>query len=153
MTHDNSSSPLFVRIKGRVEEQSMQMPFIFSPISAGFPSPALDFMDKGIDLNKILIKNISATFLGQVAGNSMMKIGISDGDYIIIDKSLTPSSNDIVVCVLDGEFTLKRIQLEKEYCLLHPENDAYKTIKVTKDNEFSIWGVVIHAIKNFKCTR
>ena len=83
----------------------------------------------------------------------MMKIGISDGDYIIIDKSLTPLNNDIVVCVLDGEFTLKRIQLEKEYCLLHPENDAYKTIKVTKENEFSIWGVVIHAIKNFKCTR
>ena len=87
MTHDNSSRSLFVRIKGRVEDQSMQIPFIFSPISAGFPSPALDFMDKGIDLNKILIKNVSATFLGQVAGNSMMKIGISDGDYIIIDKS------------------------------------------------------------------
>jgi len=116
-------------------------------ISAGFPSPADDFLDVSIDLNKELIKNPSATFYGRVKGDSMKNAGMENGDLLIIDKSLEPTDNKIAVCFIDGEFTVKRIKIEADLIWLVAENKAYKPIKVTKDSEFLIWGIVTTVIK------
>lgn len=127
----------------------MELPFIEDGISAGFPSPASDFLDNSIDLNRELIKNPSATFYGRVKGDSMRDLGIDDGDLLVIDKSLDPKDGKIAVCYLDGEFTMKRIKIESDCVWLVPANKNYQPIKVTGDNEFIIWGVVVHVIKSF----
>ena len=127
----------------------LELPYVDDGIKAGFPSPASDFLDLSIDLNKELIKHPNATFYGRVKGESMKNVGISDGDLLIIDKSLEPINGKIAVCFIDGEFTLKRIKLEKDYCLLLPENEDYQPIKVTQENDFMIWGILIHVIKSF----
>lgn len=128
-------------------EKMIERPFIEQGIKAGFPSPAEDFLDISIDLNKELIKNPSATFYGRVKGDSMKDAGIDHGDLLIIDKSLEPRDGKIAVCFIDGEFTIKRIKLEKDFCWLMPENKKYKPIKVTEDNDFVVWGIVVHIIK------
>lgn len=127
----------------------LELPLIEQRISAGFPSPADDFLDISIDLNKELIKNPSATFFGRVNGDSMQDLGIDDGDLLIIDKSIEPTDGKIAVCFIDGEFTLKKIKTEKNFCLLVPANKKYKPIKVTENNEFIVWGIVKHVIKSF----
>ncbi len=126
----------------------VKLPLASNPISAGFPSPAEDHLDASLDLNKELIKNKSATFYGRVKGDSMIGAGISNGDLLVIDKSIEPRTGSIAVCFLDGEFTIKRIQLAKNHLLLIAENDAYPPIKVTADNEFVVWGVVTAVIKS-----
>jgi DNA polymerase V len=123
------------------------LPVLSAGISAGFPSPAMDFMDVSIDLNQLMIKHPSATFFGRVQGTSMLDAGISDGDLLVIDRSLSPANNKIAVCFIDGEFTIKRIQKEVDCCWLMPANEKYKPIKVTNDNDFLVWGVVTHVIK------
>jgi len=130
-------------------ETYLELPLIEQGISAGFPSPADDFLDISIDLNKELIKNPSATFFGRVNGDSMQDLGIDDGDLLIIDKSLEPVNGKIAVCFIDGEFTLKKIKTEKNFCWLVPANKKYKPIKVTENNEFIVWGIVKHVIKSF----
>ncbi len=126
---------------------ALELLYVSSGISAGFPSPADDFLDLNIDLNNHLIKNPSSTFYGKVRGNSMIDVGIHDGDLLIIDKSLEPRNNKIAVCFIDGEFTVKRIKIEKDTVWLIAENKDYPPIKVTNDNEFIIWGIVINSIK------
>lgn len=128
---------------------SIELPLAGSKIKAGFPSPAEDFLDTGIDLNKELIKNPASTFLGKVSGDSMQDLGISDGDIVIIDKSKEVVDGKIVVCFIDGEFTMKTIKFEENFCWLMPANENYKPLKVTKDNEFIVWGIVTHVIKSF----
>ncbi len=118
-------------------------------LRAGFPSPADDFLEVSIDLNKELIKHPAATFFGRVNGDSMKDIGIDDGDLLIIDKSLEIQDGKIAVCFIDGEFTLKKVKIEKDILWLMPANKAYQPIKVTKDSDFAVWGVVIHVIKSF----
>lgn len=125
----------------------LDLPFVESGISAGFPSPADDFLDVSIDLNKALIQNPSATFYGRVKGDSMIDAGLNDGDLLIIDKSLEPSDGKIAVCFIDGEFTVKRIKIESEMIWLMAENKKYAPIKVTPDNDFIIWGIVTTVIK------
>ena len=129
-------------------ETELNLPFVDSGISAGFPSPALDFIDLSIDLNKHLIKHPSATFYGRVKGDSLKNAGIENGDLLIIDRSLEPTNGKIAVCYIDGEFTAKRIQINKDEILLIPENENYQTLKVTADNNFLIWGIVTHVIKD-----
>lgn len=127
---------------------NIELPFVESGISAGFPSPADDFLNNAIDLNKELIKHPDATFYGRVRGDSMIDAGLNDGDLLIIDKSLPYINNKIAVCFIDGEFTVKRIKLEKNIIWLIAENINYKPIKVTEDNEFIIWGIVTTVIKS-----
>ena len=127
----------------------LEIPLFSSGIEAGFPSPADDFIDLSIDLNKEFIKNPSSTFYGRVNGDSMKDLGIHNSDLLIIDKSLEPQDGKIAVCFIDGEFTVKTIKFEKDCCWLVPANDKYKPIQVTEDNEFIIWGIVIHVIKSF----
>ncbi len=129
-------------------ETELQLPFVEEGISAGFPSPALDFVDLSIDLNRHLIKNPSATFYGRVKGESLKNAGIHNGDLLVIDRSLEPDNGKIAVCFIDGEFTAKRIQITKKEIWLIPENDNYHPIRVTEENDFLIWGIVTHVIKN-----
>ncbi len=129
-------------------ETELNLPFVDSGISAGFPSPALDFVDVSIDLNKHLIKHPSATFYGRVKGESLKNAGINNNDLLIIDRSLEPTNNKIAVCFIDGEFTAKRIKIAKNEIWLYPENDDYQPIMVNEDNDFLIWGIVTHVIKD-----
>ena len=126
----------------------LHLPYADQGIRAGFPSPAQDYMDLSIDLNRELIRNPSATFYGRVKGDSMQDAGVSEGDVLVIDKSLEPQDGDMAVCFLDGEFTLKFIQLEKDVIWLIPANEAYEPIRVTAENDFLIWGIVTYTIKN-----
>ena len=132
-----------------VSDTLLELPVITAGISAGFPSPAMDFIDLSIDMNRYLIKRPSSTFYGRVKGVSMKNCGIDDGDLLVIDKSINPSNNKIAVCYIDGEFTVKRINVNEGACWLIPENKNYKPIKITEDNDFQIWGIVTHVIKSF----
>ena len=116
-------------------------------ISAGFPSPADDFKEIRISLDKELVKNKSATFYARVSGESMVGAGLDDGDLLVIDRSLDPESGKIAVCFVDGEFTVKRIKKEEDRLYLMPENKKYKRIEIKEENELIIWGVVEYVIK------
>ena len=116
-------------------------------ISAGFPSPADDFKEIRISLDKELVKNKAATFYARVSGESMVGAGLDDGDLLVIDRSLDPESGKIAVCFVDGEFTVKRIKKEEDRLYLMPENKKYKRIEIKEENELIIWGVVEYVIK------
>ena len=116
-------------------------------ISAGFPSPAGDFKQERISLDKELIKNKEATFFARVSGESMINAGLEDGDLIVIDRSLEPTNNKIAVCFIDGEFTVKRLQVKKNKFWLNPENTNYKAIEVKETHALIIWGIVTNVIK------
>ena len=127
----------------------LELPYVDVGISAGFPSPADDFIELTIDLNRELIKHKDSTFFAKVKGDSMKNAGIFDGDLLIIDKSLEPQDGKIAICQIDGDFTVKRIKKENDIVWLIAENEDYKPIKVTEENELMIWGIVIHSIKTF----
>lgn len=116
-------------------------------ISAGFPSPADDFKEVRISLDKELVKNTESTFYARVCGNSMEDAEISDGDLLIIDRSIEPKNNMISICFLDGEFTVKRILKKEGKLYLKPENKNYKKILVNEENKLIIWGIVTYVIK------
>lgn len=125
------------------------LPYADEGIQAGFPSPAQDYMELSYDLNKELIKNPASSFMGRVKGISMIDEGIEPGDLLIIDKSLNLEDEDLAVCFLDGEFTLKRVKIDKENKIvwLVPSNPNFPSIKVTEDNQFIVWGIVTYTIK------
>lgn len=127
----------------------LEVPYVDVGISAGFPSPADDFIELTIDLNRELIKHKDSTFFAKVKGDSMKNAGIFNGDLLIIDKSLEPQDGKIAICQIDGDFTVKRIKKENDVVWLIAENEDYKPIKVTEENELMIWGIVIHSIKTF----
>ena len=116
-------------------------------VSAGFPSPADDFKEIRISLDKELVKNSESTFYARVSGDSMIEAGLDNGDLLIIDRSLYPENGKIAVCFVDGEFTVKRIRKEKDKLYLIPENKKYQTIEVNDENELIVWGVVEYVIK------
>ena len=116
-------------------------------VSAGFPSPADDFKETRISLDKVAVKNEAATFYARVAGQSMIGAGLDDGDLLVVDRSLEPEDGKIAVCLVDGEFTVKRLKVEKNCVWLMAENKRYKPIQVTEDNELMIWGIVTHVLK------
>jgi DNA polymerase V len=121
--------------------------FIDTGISAGFPSPADDFSQTRISLDDELIKNKDSTFYAKVKGQSMIDAGLDDNDLLVIDRSLEPANNKIAVCFLDGEFTVKRLRVEKNEVWLQPENPNYPIINITKENDFVVWGIVTNVIK------
>lgn len=128
-------------------ESHLDLLFAEGGICAGFPSPAQDYLELSIDLNTELIRHPAATFFGRVVGNSLEEAGVTEGDILIIDKSLKPQDGNMCVCFLDGDFTLKFIQHTENEIWLIPANKAYTPIKVTEDNNFMIWGVVTYTIK------
>lgn len=118
-------------------------------ISAGFPSPAEDHMDITLDINEYLVKHPSSTFYIYVKGDSMIDSGIFDGDLLIVDRSLEVKSNSVVVAVIDGEFTVKKIKKDSGNLYLIPQNKKYKPILLENNMDFQIWGIVTHTIHHF----
>ena len=128
-------------------DESHSIPLTSNNISAGFPSPADDFKEIRISLDKEIVKNEEATFYARVDGESMLGAGLNDGDLIVIDRSAEPKDGSIAVCFLDGEFTVKRLKLKNKEIYLMPENSKYSPIKIGEGNELSIWGVVTYVVK------
>jgi DNA polymerase V len=119
------------------------------PVSAGFPSPADDFLEGPLELNSYLIKHPAATFFVRADGNSMLGAGIRSGDLLIVDRSLEAKPGQIVIAALNGELTVKRLWLENNRLYLKAENSSYQPIEVTEPQELCIWGVVTSVIHLF----
>ncbi len=127
-------------------ESDLTLDFADAGIHAGFPSPAQDYIETGLDLNKALIRHKASTFYGRVVGDSMRDAGINEGDIIVIDKSIEAQDGDLIVCYIDGEFAIKFIRHENGKLLLCPANDKYAPIEVTNADTFRVWGVVTYTI-------
>ncbi len=128
--------------KGDLQE----LPLFTARISAGFPSPADDYLDRKLDLNEYLIKHPAATFFVRVEGESMIDAGIHSGDILIVDRALEPADHKVVIAVLNGELTVKRIKKTRGKLCLIPDNSAYQPIEVTPEMNLEVWGVVTHVI-------
>ena len=125
---------------------SLRLPLVSASVKAGFPSPADDHMERGIDLNEELIRNPAATFFVRVKGESMRDAGIHTGDTLIVDKSITPADRQIVVAMIDGEFTVKRFRKVNARIFLEAANDSFAPIEVGENQELTIWGAVTYII-------
>lgn len=121
-------------------------PLFTATVAAGFPSPADDYIEGHLDLNEHLIKHPAATFFVRVSGDSMQGAGIHSNDLLIVDRAREPSDGSVVIAVLRGEMTVKRIRQEGEKIFLVPENDDYETLEVDDGADFEVWGVVTHVI-------
>ncbi len=111
-----------------------------------FPSPATDYLDQRLDLNDYLLLHPQATFFMRAKGHSMTGAGIHDGDLLVADRSVEPVNGSVVIAVIDGEITIKRLRLIAGRAILHPENPAYSDIVIGDAQELHIWGVVSHVI-------
>ena len=125
---------------------SLQRPLFLSGVSAGFPSPADDYLDRKLDLNEHLVKNPAATYFVRVAGDSMTGAGINDNDILVVDRSLEPSSSNIVIAIVNGELTVKRLIKNRNSCRLIAENPDYPPLEINEDTPLEIWGVATYAI-------
>lgn len=131
----------------------MPLPYADMGIQAGFPSPAQDYIDRSLDFNRELIAHPAATFYAKVVGNSMIEAGISEGDIVVIDRAVDAEHDDIVVVYIDGEFTIKYLdlsELSRHRIWLRPANKDFRPIKVNASADFRVWGVVVKVIKSFK---
>jgi DNA polymerase V len=131
-----------------VEDNGVELPLV-AGVKAGFPSPAADYLEEAIDLNRYVIRNKAATFYARIDGNSMEPI-LSNNDLVVVDRSLSPVDGDIALCYIDGEFTVKTIQRTPNAVYLIPANRQYDPITVTKDNELIIWGIITHSIRKHR---
>ncbi|MGT7819579.1 translesion error-prone DNA polymerase V autoproteolytic subunit [Escherichia coli] len=121
-------------------------PLFSDLVQCGFPSPAADYIEQRIDLNQLLIQHPSATYFVKASGDSMIDGGISDGDLLIVDSAITASHSDIVIAAVDGEFTVKKLQLRPTVQLI-PMNSAYSPITISSEDTLDVFGVVIHVVK------
>ncbi len=119
-------------------------------VQAGFPSPAEDFVEEYLDLNEYFIPHPSSTYILRVAGDSMSDIGIYEGDFVVVDRSLDPVNNDIIIASVNGEFTIKRFLKKDNQIILAPENPNYQPIIITPGTELMIWGVVTGVLRKIK---
>jgi DNA polymerase V len=119
-------------------------------VQAGFPSPAEEYVQEPLDLNRYCVKNPPATFFVRAEGDSMTGAGIYCGDLLVVDRSIQARRNDIVVAVVDGEFTLKRLTFSQGRPVLVPENPAFRPIEVSEETEFEVWGKVVKVIHEFE---
>lgn len=126
--------------------EKQELPFFISPVSAGFPSPAEDYQDRKLDLNELLISHPSSTFFVRVNGDSMKDAGIFDGDLLVVDRSIPAADTKIIIAVVNGEFTVKRMRKKGERIFLVPENSAYKELEIVAGMDFTAWGVVTYCI-------
>ena len=129
--------------------ESLTLPLFESTVSAGFPSPADDYEELRLDLNQHLIQHPSATFYARARGHSMRDAGIHDGDLLVVDRAVRPKNDDVAVCVVNGEFTVKRILIQNGRMALLPANPDYEPIPITESHDFRIWGVVTYVIHKF----
>ena len=138
-------------IKGEFKEK---LDLLFAPgVKAGFPSPAEDYLHESLDFNRDLIRHPEATFYGRVAGDSMQDAGICKGDIAVIDRSVEPQDGDVIVGYINGEFTIKFLDLTHRkdgYIELRPANKKYSPIRIDENDSFEVWGVVVWTIKSWK---
>ncbi|MEA1934440.1 MAG: translesion error-prone DNA polymerase V autoproteolytic subunit [Thermodesulfobacteriota bacterium] len=135
------------QIYGADIKTKVARPFFLCGISAGFPSPADDYIDRMLDLNELLINNPPATFFVRVAGESMVGAGINDGDILVVDRSLDPQNGKIVVAVVNGELTVKRLIKNNGEHKLVAENPKYPSLEVTDETQCEIWGTATSVIR------
>ena len=126
-----------------------RIPLLNDSVSAGFPSPADDYTEENIDLNEHLISNPFSTFFLRVKGESMINAGIKDKDLIIVDKSLIAKPGNIVIAMIDGEFTIKRLSIKNDELYLKAENHNYPDFSFKNHIDVQIWGVVIYSIHSY----
>tara|TARA_A100001037_G_scaffold306794_1_gene355605 strand:+ start:1954 stop:2388 length:435 start_codon:yes stop_codon:yes gene_type:complete len=127
-------------------KKNVIIPLYDDRISAGFPSPAEDHLEKNLDLNEYLIKNPNSTFFVRVQGESMLGSGINSDDILIVDRSLEASNGKIIIAVLYGELTVKRLRFSKNEIWLDADNEKFDPIKVTEEMNFHIWGIATNVI-------
>lgn len=127
----------------------ISLPLFSHKVAAGFPSPADDYIEGTLSLDQHLIQHKEATFFVRAKGNSMVGAGIFDGDLLVVDKSLTPTSGDIVIAVVDGDLTVKRLIKRGGTITLKPENPRHKEIEFKEGQELQVWGVVTSTVKKF----
>ena len=133
-----------------IVQSSCHVPYIISKVSAGFPSPADDYIENNLNLDKLLIKNRPSTFLIRAGGDSMINIGIYDGDILIVDRSLDAKSKDIVIASIFGELTVKKLLIDIHgNPQLKSENELYSNIEIKNKEDLIIWGVVTSVIHQF----
>jgi DNA polymerase V len=137
-------------IYGFDQKRKIIRPLLLCGVSAGFPSPADDYIDRLLDLNELLIKNPPATFFVKVAGDSMTGAGINDGDTLIVDRSIEAVNGKIVIAVVNGELTVKRLEKSNNSYRLVAENPNYSPLEINEENQFEIWGVVTSVIHQFE---
>ncbi len=126
------------------------LPMMRDPVPAGFPSPAADCMEGMLDLNEHLIRRPAATFIVRVEGDSMTGAGICSGDLAVVDRSLKPRNNDIVIAVVGGELTVKRLVKTRDSIMLAPENPSFKPIVLRDENDLLVWGVVSAIVRTLR---
>lgn len=125
------------------------VPMFVSRVAAGFPSPATDYMQDGLDLNEYLVQHKAASFLFEVKGDSMKNAGIMDGDKVVVDRSIEPRHGKIVIAVVEGEFTIKRLYRRAGRIELRPDNPAYPVIPIPPDTQLEVWGVVVGVVRRY----
>ncbi len=139
----------FVFYKARTDT-ALRLPYIGNPVQAGFPSMAMDYTEKDLDLNEHLVANKEATFFIMVKGDSMRDAHICNGDMLIVDRSIEPANGRVALCIINGEYTVKTLRAfekngRKELTLM-PANPEFKPIPITESSEFEVWGIVTHVI-------
>lgn len=127
-------------------DSKISRPLIGTPIHAGFPSPATDYMEGNLDLNDYVVKHKASTFFVKVDGFSMINAGIFPDDILVVDRSLEATHNRVIIAIVNGELTVKRLQIIGEEYWLVPENDEFQPIRVTEESEFFVWGVVTFVV-------
>ena len=132
-----------------LEPRALQLRLLSHRINAGFPSPAGDYVEEGLDLNAYLVRNQPATFMFSVKGDSMINAGIQEGDKVIVDRALTARHDDIVVAVVAGDYTIKRLYKHMGRVELRPENLAYPPIVFQEGAELLVWGVVVGVVRRY----
>ena len=130
--------------------ESRSVPLFSQSVRAGFPSPAADYVEGGLDFNELLINDTATTFVVRAEGESMLGAGIFPGDFLVVDRSLVARTGDIVIAALDGEFTVKRLKRDEGHFVLAPENPAYPVVRVDEASELSIWGVVTYVLHGLR---
>lgn len=130
----------------KLMNKALTLPLYESKVSAGFPSPADDYIAEQLDLNEYLIKHPASTFLVKAIGNSMINAGIYENDILIVDRSLPPAHGKIVIAAVDGQLTVKRLHKKNNKCMLLAENPDYPPIEFSDEQHLHIWGVVIHVL-------
>jgi len=150
MTYKYSNVLEIVPCAPMTQLSEMALPLMVSTVSAGFPSPAEGSIDKVLDLNELLIRQPTSTFFVRVKGDSMRDAGILDGDLIVVERGERPNNRDIVLAIVEGEFTIKRWIEQSGKLMLQAENPAYPNIRLSEHIDWEIWGVVRYAIHS--CT-
>ena len=145
MRTDNTIDEIFA-----LEQKAIvKCPLFICGVSAGFPSPADDHIDRKLDLNELLIQNPAASFFVRVEGDSMKNAGINHGDILVVDRSVEATNGKIIIGIVNGDLTVKRLVLKHNSCKLVAENPDYQPVEITEEMEFSVWGVVTSVIHQF----